>query len=1169
MGLPAQSSAEALLSVSLDDKYTALEGRIYLTGTQALVRLPMMQRARDRAAGLNTGGFISGYRGSPLGGFDKALWDARKFLKKSDINFQPGLNEDLAATAVWGSQQVNLFPDATVDGVFAMWYGKGPGVDRSGDVFKHANAAGTAKHGGVLVLAGDDHTCKSSTLPHQSEYAFMDASIPVLNPAGVQEILDYGMLGWAMSRYSGLWIGMKTIAESVDSSASVYVDPLRALPIIPTDFDMPADGLHIRWPDKPLVQEMRLHKYKLYAALAFARANKLDQIMIDSPKPRFGIVTTGKSYLDVRQALEDLGIDDSQAAEIGLRVYKVGMSWPLEREGARHFAEGLEEILVVEEKRAVIENQLKEQLYNWREDVRPRVIGKFDEEKNWILPSPDELTPARIARVIAKRIGRFYQSDRITQRLAFLEAKEKQLGGLKTEIARVPTFCSGCPHNSSTKVPDGSRAVGGIGCHYMVTWMDRKTDTFTQMGGEGVPWVGQAPFTKTPHIFANLGDGTYQHSGALAIRAAVAAKVNITYKLLFNDAVAMTGGQPHDVPLTVPQLTRQLTAEGVRKVVVVTDEPDKYPSDAGFAPGVPVHHRDELDQVQRDIREIEGVTAIVYDQTCATEKRRRRKRGTMEDPAKRTIINDLVCEGCGDCGEQSNCVSILPLETEFGRKRTIDQSTCNKDFSCVKGFCPSFVTVKGGQLRKPKAAKEEAWAELPAPTVAPLAPVYSILVTGVGGTGVVTIGALLGMAAHLDGKGVAVLDMTGLAQKGGAVYSHIRVAEKPNDIHAVRIPAGEADLVIGADALTTGTFDSLAKVRAGETRVVLNSHESMTSDFTRKPDLRFPTGSLMQAVEEAAGTGENLQVLDATRIATALMGDSIATNAFMLGYAAQKGWLPVSLAALERAIELNGVAIGFNKKALLWGRRAAIDLAAVEAAAKPATQVSGSQKLSESLAEMVARRVAFLTQYQDAAYADRYKALVARTESVEQHLVPYSDKLTRAVARYAFKLMAIKDEYEVARLYTDGTFLKQVAAQFEGDYSLEFNLAPPMVAEKDPTSGHLKKKAYGPWMLTAFRMLAKLKGLRGTALDPFARTDERKMERRLRDEYIARVEAILRSLTPAKLDTAVALLSVPEQIRGFGHVKERHVAQAEALTAKLLADYHNPAPVTPVAEAAE
>lgn len=1168
MGIPAARGAQTLATVSLEDKYTVESGRIFLTGTQALVRLPLMQRARDRAAGLNTGGFISGYRGSPLGGVDKALWDARKFLKNGNITFEPGLNEDLAATAVWGSQQVNLYPDATVDGVFAMWYGKGPGVDRSGDVFKHANNAGTSKHGGVLVLAGDDHTCKSSTLPHQSEYAFMDASIPVLNPAGVQEILDYGMIGWAMSRYSGLWIGMKTIAESVDSSASVYVDPLRALPVMPTDFEFPPDGVHIRWPDKPLAQEMRLHKYKLYAALAFARANKLDQIMIDSPKPRFGIVTTGKSYLDVRQALDDLGIDEDLAAEIGLRVYKVAMSWPLEREGARHFAEGLEEILVVEEKRAVIENQLKEQLYNWREDVRPRVIGKFDEEKNWILPSPDELTPARIARVIAKRIARFYKSERIDQRLAFLEAKEKQLAGLKTEIARVPTFCSGCPHNSSTKVPDGSRAVGGIGCHYMVTWMDRKTETFTQMGGEGVPWVGQSPFTKTKHIFANLGDGTYQHSGLLAIRAAIAAKVNITYKILFNDAVAMTGGQPHDVPLSVPQLTRQLSAEGVRQVRVVTDEPEKYPSDAGFAPGVTVHHRDDLDQVQRDIREIEGVTAIVYDQTCATEKRRRRKRGLMVDPPKRTIINDLVCEGCGDCGEQSNCVSILPLETEFGRKRTIDQSTCNKDFSCVKGFCPSFVTVKGGQLRKPKAAKEEAWAELPEPIVAPLSPVYSVLVTGVGGTGVVTIGALLGMAAHLDGKGVAVLDMTGLAQKGGAVYSHIRVAEKPGDIHAVRIPAGEADLVLGADALTTGTFDSLAKVRGDQTRVVLNSFESMPSDFTRKPDLRFPTGSLMQAVTEATGTGDHLQVLDATRLATALMGDSIATNAFLLGFAAQKGWLPVSLSALERAIELNGVSIGFNKKALLWGRRAAVDLAAVEAAAKPAA-MGGSQKLSESLADMVARRVDFLTQYQDAAYADRYKSLVARTEAVEQHIAPTSDALTRAVARYAFKLMAIKDEYEVARLYTDGSFAKQVAAQFEGDYTLEFNLAPPMIAEKDATTGHLKKKAYGPWMLTAFKALAKLKGLRGTAFDVFGKTEERKMERRLRDEYLKRVEEVLRSVTPAKLPTAVALLSVPEQIRGFGHVKEAHVAKAEALTQKLLAEYQNPAPQTPVAAAAE
>lgn len=1159
-----------LAAVTLDDKYALEEGRVYLTGVQALVRLPLMQRALDRAAGLNTGGFISGYRGSPLGGFDKALWDARKFLARGGIHFQPGVNEDLGATAVWGSQQVGLAGDATVDGVFSIWYGKGPGVDRSGDVLKHANAAGSARHGGVLVLAGDDHACKSSTLPHQSEYAFMDASIPVLHPAGVQEILDYGLIGWAMSRYSGCWVAMKTIAETVDSSASVHVDPLRGRAVLPSDFEIPAGGLNIRWPDKPLEQELRLHKFKLYAALAFARANRLDRTVIDSPNPRFGIVTTGKSYLDVRQALDDLGIDDALAAQIGLRVYKVGMSWPLEREGIRHFAEGLEEILVVEEKRAVIENQLKEQLYNWREDVRPRVIGKFDEERQWQLPSYDELTPARIARIIARRIGRFHDSERLRDRLAFLEAKEKQLAGVTFQMSRVPTFCSGCPHNTSTKVPEGSRAVAGIGCHYMVTWMDRSTDTFTQMGGEGVTWIGQAPFVSTPHIFANLGDGTYFHSGLLAIRASVAAGTNITYKILFNDAVAMTGGQPVDGQLTVPQITRQLAAEGVARIVVVSDEPDKYPIGSHFAAGVTFEHRDQLDQVQRDLREHPGTTAIVYDQTCASEKRRRRKRGLMVDPPVRVVINETVCEGCGDCGEASNCVSVQPVETEFGRKRAIDQSSCNKDMSCVKGFCPSFVTVRGGSLRKPEKAKGgEDFPTLPAPLVAPVDHPYGILVTGIGGTGVVTVGALLGMAAHLEGKGVSVLDMTGLAQKGGAVFTHVRIAARPEDIAAVRIAAGQADLLLGADFVTTGTYDGLAKIRLGRTQVLVNIQETMTSDFTRKPDLAFPAESLRTAIAQAAGP-DHATFLDAARLATALMGDSIATNPFMLGYAAQKGWLPVGIDALERAIELNGVAVPFNKQAFLWGRRAAHDLAAVEAVAVKATNrvATHGAGLSESLDEAIARREAFLTGYQDAAYAARYRSFVEQVRGAEAERVG-GTRLTAAVARYLFKLMAYKDEYEVARLYTDGTFAEQVRAQFTGKYRLELNLAPPLVAERDPTTGHLRKRAYGPWMLTAFRLLARLKFLRGGPLDIFGRTEERRTERRLIGDYQALVSELLGRLDATNLGLAVELASIPEGIRGYGHVKERHLAAAKAREAGLLEAFRNPAPTPPVVRAAE
>ena len=1150
----------ALAAVSLDDKYTLEKGRIFLTGTQALVRLPMMQRQRDVAAGLNTACFISGYRGSPLGGVDQQLWGARRFLANNHIHFQPGVNEDLAATAIWGSQQGDIFGDSRYDGVYAMWYGKGPGVDRCGDVFKHGNSAGTARNGGVLLLAGDDHAAKSSTLAHQCEYTFMDAMIPVLNPAGVQEFLDLGLYGWAMSRYSGCWVGFKTIGETVDSSASVYVDPHRIRIAAPDDFEMPPGGLNIRWPDVVLDQEDRLHRHKVYAALAFARANRLDKTVIDSPKRRFGIVTAGKSYLDVRQALDDLGIDEELAAEIGLTVYKVAMAWPLEREGMRHFAEGLEEILVVEEKRSVIENQLKEQLYNWRADVRPRVVGKFDEEGDWQLPSPNELTPARIARVIAKRLAHFYSSERIEERLRFLVEKERALEREAAPIQRIPYFCSGCPHNSSTKVPEGSRALAGIGCHYMVQWMDRSTDTFTQMGGEGVPWIGQAPFSETEHIFANLGDGTYFHSGILAVRACVAAKVNITFKLLYNDAVAMTGGQPVDGPLDPAMITRQLHAEGVTRIVVVTDEPEKYPMGAAWAPGVTVEHRDELDRVQRDLREREGVTAIVYDQTCAAEKRRRRKRGRYPDPPKRAFINDLVCEGCGDCSVKSNCLSVVPLETEFGRKRAIDQSSCNKDFSCVNGFCPSFVTVHGGSLRKRKPGAgvedESPWADLPEPQVPALDEPYGILVTGVGGTGVVTIGALIGMAAHLEGKGCTVLDMAGLAQKGGAVTSHLRLAARPEDIHAVRLSAGGARLLLGCDLVVASGFEALSKVQAGTTHAVINTHETVTGDFTRNPDLLFPGERLQERIAEATGAGK-ADFLEATRIATALLGDSIATNLFMLGFAWQKGLVPVGKEALLEAIALNGVAVESNARAFRWGRRAAHDLAAVEQVAQPRAEPE-STHLSQSLEEIAARRGDFLTGYQDAAYAARYRDLVERAKTAEAGRTPGRSGLAEAVARYYFKLLAYKDEYEVARLFTDGAFLDKVKAQFEGDYKLRFHLAPPLTAARDPDSGQMVKREYGPWMFRVFKLLARLKGLRGTPFDIFGYAAERKQERRLIADYETLIEELLAGLDHDNHALAVELAAIPDGIRGYGHVKEASLEAAKAHEGQLLAAFRDP-----------
>lgn len=1153
------------LPVSLEDKYTLASGRVYLNGTQALVRLAMIQRERDLAAGLNTAGFISGYRGSPLGGFDQALWKAKKHLKDHHIHFTPGVNEELAATAVWGSQQVGLFEGAKYDGVFAMWYGKGPGVDRSGDVFKHANAAGTAKHGGVLLLAGDDHACKSSTLPHQSEHAFDAAMIPVLYPTGVQEIIDMGLHGFAMSRYSGCYVAFKVISETVDSSASISVDPDSPKILLPGDFELPASGVNIRWPDAPMEQELRLQHDKIYAALAYARVNGLNRVTVDSPKPRLGIIASGKSYLDVLQALEDLGIDEAHAAEIGLRLYKVGMPWPLEPNGIREFAQGLEEILVVEEKRQVIEYQMKEQLYNWRHDVRPRVIGKYDDKgewevhrSEWLLPAAGELTPAMIARVIARRIGKFYTSKIVEARLKFIEAKEAELARPRAKVARIPYFCSGCPHNTSTRVPEGSKALAGIGCHYMAIWIrPEETMTFTQMGGEGAPWIGIQPFTETKHVFANLGDGTYFHSGLLAVRAAAAAGVNITYKILFNDAVAMTGGQPVDGQLTVPMITRQVLAEGVKKVVVVTDEPEKYKSITDLAPGTTVHHRDDLDAVQREMREIPGTTVLVYDQTCAAEKRRRRKRGTFPDLPRRVVINELVCEGCGDCSVKSNCLSVVPVETEFGRKRAIDQSTCNKDYSCVKGFCPSFVTVDGGQLRKKRAVVSEVMAALPAPQLPVLDRPYGIMVTGVGGTGVVTIGAILGMAAHLEGKGAAVLDMAGLAQKGGSVYSHIRIAPRPEQIHAVRIAAGDARLVLGCDMIVAASDEAIAKMQAGHTRAVINADVATTGGFTKDPDLQVPTREMADAIEAACGPGA-ADFIDATALATALMGDSIATNLFMVGYAWQRGLIPLGEGAIVQAIELNGAAVESNKRAFEWGRRAAVDVASVQRAATPPEARPESQRLSESLEEMIARRRKFLTAYQDDAYAQRYVDFVQRVRETEAARVPGSTQLTSMVARYLFKLMAYKDEYEVARLYTDTDFLKRVAAQFEGDYRLNLHLAPPLWAGVDPATGEPRKRAFGPWMLGAMRVLARLKGLRGTAFDVFGYSQERRTERALIEDYRRTVGELLDGLSPQRVDLAAEIAAIPEFIRGYGHVKDRHLKDARQREADLLDRWRNP-----------
>ncbi|RZI44006.1 indolepyruvate ferredoxin oxidoreductase family protein [Herbaspirillum sp. HC18] len=1159
--------APHLASVKLDDKYTSTTGKIFISGIQALVRLPMMQRQRDLAAGLNTAGFVSGYRGSPLGGLDENLWKAQKLLEENHIKFVPGVNEDLAATAVWGTQTVDLIGPTKYDGVFAMWYGKGPGVDRCGDVFKHMNHAGTAKNGGVLLVAGDDHGAYSSTLPHQSDHIFAACMIPVLYPCNVQEYLDLGLHAWAMSRYSGCAVGFKALADTVESTASVDADPFRLKITYPTDFVMPEGGLNTRLSTDTLgiqarKQEALMQDYKIYAALAYARANKLNHTTIDSPKARLGIIASGKSYLDVLEAMEELGIDEKMAADIGIRVFKVSMPWPLEPDSVREFAQGLDEILVVEEKRQIVEYQLKEQLYNWRDDVRPRVIGKFDEKGEWVHPrgewllsSKADFSIAQIARVISQRIARFHTSDLIKARLTFLEAKDKVLCKAVDTPPRPAYYCSGCPHNTSTKVPEGSFALAGIGCHVMATAIYPEHNKLTtHMGGEGAPWIGQAAFSKVPHVFQNLGDGTYFHSGYLAIRAAVAANVNMTYKILYNDAVAMTGGQPVDGITSVPMIAQQMVAEGVKRIALVTEDLGRYEDRSSLPSIVTLHDRKDMEAVQRELREISGVTVLIYDQTCAAEKRRRRKKGEYPDPNKRLFINEAVCEGCGDCGVQSNCTSILPLETEFGRKRAIDQSSCNKDYSCVKGFCPSFVTVEGGTLKKSKTgvAKEDDFGALPEPVIPGCDAPYNILLNGIGGTGVITIGALIGMAAHLEGKGVSVLDMTGMSQKNGSVTSHIRISSEPGVIRAQRIATGEADLVLGCDMLTTGSQDAISKMRPGRTRAVVNTHEQPTGHFTKNPDWQFPLEQVRALINESVA--DRADYIDATRLATALMGDSIATNLFMLGFAYQKGALPVSEAALLRAIELNGVAIEANKKSFLWGRRAAVDLARVERIAVPGQPVL--LQMPQTLNGLVKRRVAFLTDYQDAAYATRYEALVNTVRNAESALGA-GDKLSRAVAKSYCKLMAYKDEYEVARLYTDGQFEEKLKQQFDGSFTLKFNLAPPLLAKKD-AKGHLVKAEYGSWMWKAFRLLAKLKGLRGTRLDPFGYSEERRMERQLIEEYRQTVLNLLDGLNKDNLGLAVDIASLPEKIRGFGHVKEASMAQFHAEQSALLEKYGVP-----------
>jgi len=1136
-----------LHDVALQDKFDLSKERVFLSGAQAVVRMLLMQRERDRRAGLDTAGFVSGYRGSPLGGLDMQLWRAREQLAISGIVFEPGLNEELAATACWGTQQTELAGEGRHDGVFALWYGKGPGVDRSGDVFRHANLAGSSRHGGVLALMGDDHMAESSTNAHATEFLFVDTMVPILNPAGVQELIDYGLYGYALSRYAGTWTAIKCVKDNIESTASVDSSLERVRITIP-DFDLPPGGLNIRNEIDQLGQEARLHEYKRAAAAAFIRANGINRIVYSGGSDaRLGVITVGKSYLDVRQALDDLGIGEAEANRIGIRLFKVGAPWPLDLEHVAEFVRGLETVVVVEEKRALIELQLKEALYNTAH--RPLVVGKRDERGDWLFPAKGVLDPNEIAIVLGERILRTIgPSDEIAGRVARLRQFQAMLASTEDIGQRTPYFCSGCPHNSSTKVPEGSVAAAGIGCHFMALWMDRSTAGFTAMGGEGAQWVGQAPFSTRKHIFQNLGDGTYNHSGSLALRFAKASGANITYKILYNDAVAMTGGQPHEGGLSVHAIADQVRAEGIERIAVVSDEPDKY--SVRFPAGTTVHHRDDLDLVQRELREVRGVSVLIYDQTCAAEKRRRRKRGTFPDPDRRVIINELVCEGCGDCGVQSNCVSLQPLETEFGRKRRIDQSSCNKDFSCIKGFCPSFVTVHGARIRKVqgRAGAADPLDGVPEPRAFPLGPAaWSAVIDGVGGTGVVTVGAILGMAAHIEGKGCGMIDMAGLAQKGGAVFTHVRIAETPCDISAIRVPAGKADLILGCDLVVSGSRKVLTAARDGHTLFVANTAEIMPGDFARSADFSLPTERLKRAIRKAVGE-ERAYFFDATRAAASLFGSSIGANMFMLGFSFQNGGLPLLAEAIERSIGLNGEAVEMNVAAFRWGRRAAHDpefvrglIAAPDAAAEPA----------RSLDEVIARRADFLTAYQDRSYARRYLDRVARVRAAESRVMPGSTRLAEAVARNLFKLMAVKDEYEVARLYTDGSFQRQLKREFDSYERLEFHLAPPVMGRRN-SDGSPRKSTFGGWMMAGFKMLAALRGLRGTMLDPFSRTAERRMERALLARYESDLDGVLGSLDAHRIDAAAALASLPQLIRGYGHVKQASIGRADAERERLL-----------------
>jgi indolepyruvate ferredoxin oxidoreductase len=1125
-----------------------------MTGIQALVRLPLDRKRLDRKSGLNTAGFISGYRGSPLGGYDQQLAAAKKLLDAHDVKVWEGLNEDLGATAVWGSQQTYAFPGAKFDGVFGIWYGKAPGVDRTGDVFKHANMAGTDPKGGVLALCGDDPNSKSSTLASQSEFAMIDAEMPVLAPASIQDVLDYGMIGWELSRYSGLWVSLICLADTMDSGAVVEVGLHRYASVRPADFVLPEGGVGLRIGDTPLAKEQRLREVKLPAAQAFVRANGLDRTLLQGKGKRLGVIVSGQAARDVFEALAAMGLTPDMAADLGVSIFKVAMPWPLEPQAVTKFCRGFERVLVVEHKRALVEPQLKAILYHLSDSERPIVEGKRDRDGAPLLSDIASLSTADIALALVGRLPDGPHRAKADAYFVKVKGAQSAVAGMNQINIRKPHFCSGCPHNISTTLPEGSRALAGIGCHYMATFTpERRTDMHTQMGGEGTPWIGQSPFTDEKHVFVNLGDGTYSHSGSLAIRAAISGKVNATYKILYNDAVAMTGGQAVESGQTVPQIARQVEAEGVKTIVIVADDPTRYASVSDLPENTRIFDRRKLDEVQRELRETPGVSVLIYDQVCATEKRRRIKRGKMEAPTRRVFINTAVCEGCGDCSVKSNCLSVEPVETEYGRKRQINQSTCNTDYSCLEGFCPSFVTVTGGDRKSDaeRPAPTFEVASLPRPQLPNLShDVWNVVFTGVGGTGVTTVAAVLAMAAHVDGKASQTLDMTGLAQKGGPVLSHVRFALDPDDIKAAKTPPASADAIIACDLVVASSGEALVMFDKSRTSVVANHDVTPTKEFIEDRNARFDPDLLAARVRSRA---KAFSTTNAEALAEHYFGDAIYTNMIMLGMAWQNGLIPVSDAAIYEANRLNKVKVAENAAAFDLGRIAAVKPDSIQALAPKRPEID-----PPSLDELIARRSELLRAYQNAAYADMYESRVARVRAAESNL-RLGEELTRAAATYLAKLMAYKDEYEVARLYTRPEYRQAVEDTFGKGAKLTFLMAPPMISKKNH-KGELIKQPFGPWMMTAFKLLKGFKWLRGTGFDIFGMTAERKMERRLRDEYLVRLEKLAAGLTADNHALAVEVATIPDEIRGYGHVKDRSVEVAEKRLASLMARWNAPAP---------